>query len=150
MNKTYGRAALAMAMGLAVAAPAGAAQATGLPMVQKSGTVEYMTGGIGTAEATAMQREAGSWPMALEFAVRDGSRSAFAAGVHVQVRNARHEVVLDTTSTGPFVFAKLEPGRYSVTATLDGKTLKREVTAGDHARTLFLWPAGTDEPAPRS
>ena len=145
MNANFRRAALAAALGLAMAGPA-AAQAASLPTVQKSGSVEYMTGGVGQDEATAMEREAGRWPMALEFAVRDGKKADFAADVHVRIRDAERNVVLDTTADGPFVLAKLEPGRYRVEATLAGKTLRRDVTVGKgHARTLFEWPAGTDD-----
>lgn len=146
MNANFRRAALAAALGLAVAGTA-VAQAASLPAVQKNGNVEYMTGGIGKDRATAMEREAGHWPMALEFAVRDGKKADFAADVHVQVRNAEHKVVLNTTSSGPFVLAKLEPGRYTVDATLAGKTLQREVTVskGAHSRAMFEWPQGTDE-----
>lgn len=148
MNTKLRRSVLAIAMGLAVAGSAvSASAATSLPAVQHEGTVAFVTGGIGESEAAAMEHATAKWPMTLEFAVHDGKRADFAAGVQVRVLNAEHKVVLDTQSNGPFVLAKVEPGRYMVDATLAGKTLQREVTVtkGGHARTVFEWPAGTDQ-----
>jgi hypothetical protein len=55
-------------------------------------------------------------------------------------------VLSHVTAEGPFMVARLEPGRYEVEATLAGRTLKQavEIRPGSPARSLFLWPAGTD------
>lgn len=148
MNVKLRNTALAMALGLALAGPAMATMAD-LPPVQHEGTVAFVSGGIGQTESRAMQQAAASWPMTLEFAVHDKLRNYFATDVQVQVRNSENQTVLDTASDGPFLLARLAPGRYTIDATLAGKTLQRKVTVGKvaGARVLFLWPSGTDEAA---
>lgn len=125
---------------------AGVAHATSaLPPIHRSGPVEYLSGGIGLSESTAIERASKQWPLALEFAVKDGEHADFAAGVKVLVRNDDGHAALKTTSQGPFLLARLTPGRYTVDATLAGKTLRRQVVVehGEAAKAVFIWPAGT-------
>ena len=125
-----------------------AAQAAGAPPMHKVDGIETMSGGIGDGEAAAMQSQARNWPLTLEFAVRNHAKSDYAANVNVVVRNAKGDTVLTTTSQGPFLLARLNPGQYTIQASLDGKKLQQKVTVGHQpARHLFLWPAGTDDSA---
>ena len=52
---------------------------------------------------------------------------------------------MKTIANGPFLLAWLQPGRYSVDATFAGKNLheKMLVKAGEPAKRVFEWPAGT-------
>lgn len=120
--------------------------ATPLPPVQRSGTVAYPSGGIGVDESKAIQNASKQRPLTLEFVIKDKQRADFAAGVAVKVHDAKSHAVLDTTAGGPFLLVKLPPGRYAVDATLAGKTLHAsvKVESGRPARTLLVWPAGTD------
>ncbi|HEY8709622.1 MAG TPA: hypothetical protein VIM34_16705, partial [Burkholderiaceae bacterium] len=61
--------------------------------------------------------------------------------------DARGHTTLQATSGGPFLLAKLAPGDYAVSATLDGKTLHEKVLVKEHqpAKAVFVWPTGTDE-----
>jgi len=123
-------------------------QAAGVPPMHKIDGIETVSGGIGDGEAAAIQSEARHWPLTLEFAIRDKAKSDYAADVNVLVRDAKGHTVLQTTSGGPFLLARLNPGQYTVQASLDGKTLQQKVMVGHQpARHLFLWPAGTDESA---
>jgi hypothetical protein len=122
-----------------------AAQAANPPIHESQG-IEYMSGGIGSDEARFMQTVSPRWAATLEFAVKDaGDRQGadFAADVRVQVRDASGHAVLDTLSEGPFMLARLAPGRYDVEATLNGQTLKQELTVRDGvpSKSLFVWPA---------
>jgi hypothetical protein len=116
-----------------------------LPPIQRSGTVDYVNGGIGKSESTAIQAAGKHWPLTLEFAVKDKNRAEFAADVQVVIRDHAQKTDLQVKSVGPFLLAKLTPGDYQVEATLDGKTLKRQVqvSAAHPAKVEFLWPAGT-------
>lgn len=138
--------ALAAAGLIAFGAGMVAAQAAALPQVQRSGAVEYLSGGVGHDEAAAIEAASAHWPVTMEFAVRDGKRSEFAADVQVEIRDAKGRVALDTRSNGPFLLARLEPGSYSVSATLADRTLhqKIHVSRDKPSRMVFLWPAGTD------
>jgi hypothetical protein len=117
------------------------------PPIHMTHGVEYMSGGIGSDEAQFMETVSPRWPATLEFAVKDHTRADFAADVRVTVRDQNARAVLDNVlSTGPFLVARLAPGRYEVEATLSTQTLKQELTVlpGAPTKTLLLWPANTD------
>jgi hypothetical protein len=147
MSTLVHKSAVAAAMSALLVGGAWAHAAATLPPVQRSGQVEYVSGGIGDAESTAIQSAAKKWPLALEFAVKDKKGADFAADVDVIVRDANGHTALQTESTGPFLLARLAPGRYAVDATFAGKTLHENVTVarGTSAKAVFVWPAGTDE-----
>jgi len=121
-----------------------------LPPVHNSGPVEYLSGGIGADESAAIQSASRQWPLALEFAIKDRQRADFAADVKVRIRDARGDEVLQATSEGPFLLARLAPGSYAVEATLAGQTLSRKVNvkAGQSSREMFLWGADADKTRP--
>ncbi|VTU12766.1 hypothetical protein SRS16CHR_00005 [Variovorax sp. SRS16] len=146
----FWRPAAALAIGGASLFGALAAHAIYNPPIHMANGIEYMSGGIGSDEAALMKTVSPRWPATFEFAVKDRSDKNggdFAAGISVTVRDASgHEVLNHVSADGPFMVARLDPGRYEVEATLAGQTLKQEVDvhAGMPARTLFVWPAGTD------
>lgn len=118
-----------------------------LPAARTSGQVEYLTGGIGADESTAIRQASGQWPLALEFAIKDTQRANFAADVTVRIRDALGNEVLQAVSEGPFLLARLAPGSYAVEATLAGQTLYRkvDVKAGKSSREVFLWATSADK-----
>ncbi|WP_143684804.1 carboxypeptidase regulatory-like domain-containing protein [Variovorax sp. KK3] len=140
-------AALSAAAAATMLLAAGGAQAQSLPKIHVSNGIEYVSGGIGSDEATLMRDSISRWPASLEFSVKDGQRAEYAAKVDVSVIDANGQAVLDhVTAKGPFMLMDLAPGRYRVLATLSGKTLERQidVKAGGPVRAVFEWPAGTD------
>jgi hypothetical protein len=104
-----------------------------------------VAGGIGQDEAQQMNAAATKWPLTLAFAERSGRGAEYLADIDVHVRNAHGDEVLATTSDGPFLLARLAPGRYTVQATVHGDTLTRHVNIqeGRPARVTFIWPQGT-------
>ncbi|HMA07223.1 MAG TPA: hypothetical protein VKP68_05170 [Ramlibacter sp.] len=146
MRQLFKKSAAAATMGALMLGAAFGQVTPTLPAVQKSGQVEYLTGGIGLDQSTAIERVSKQWPLTLEFAVKDKARADFAADVKTVVRDAKGHPVMQVDSAGPFLLAKLEPGRYSVDASLAGKTLHESVVVkrGEAAKAVFLWPAGTD------
>lgn len=131
---------------LGLAAAAMACDALAMPAVQHSGSVQYVTGGVGEDEAHAMRAAAPQWPLALEFAVQNGPRAQWLANVDVHVTDRHGRDVLSTTTDGPMLFARLGPGDYTVRADVNGKTIERHVhvAPGRTAKSVFVWPAGTD------
>ncbi|WP_296447428.1 hypothetical protein [Rhodoferax sp. UBA5149] len=123
---------------------------TELPPVHKSGKVEYLSGGIGFNESTAMQNVSTHWPLTLEFTVNDKPRAYFAANVKVVIRDAATNVTLQVKSDGPFLLVRVAPGKYTAEATLTGKTLHQTliVGSGHPTKVVFVWPAGTGESRP--
>ena len=146
MRAKFNRTAIAIAVALGpLALGAAYCSAATLPPVQKNGTLEFISGGIGQDESRAIEKASRTWPLTLEFAAKDQHRADFAADVNVVIRDAKGHALLQTVSTGPFVLARLSPGRYDVDATLGGKTLheKVQVKAGQNFRAELMWPAGT-------
>ena len=147
MRTLIRNAAIATAVGALMAGGALAQAENDLPAIHRSGGVEYLSGGIGQSQSTAIENASRHWPLTLEFAVKDKQHADFAANVHVMVRDAHGHTALKTTAGGPFLLAKLAPGDYAVTATLGGKTLHESVLVKEHqpAKAVFVWPTGTDE-----
>ena len=128
----------------------GPAHAQGaLPAVQKSGTVEYLSGGVGLDESTAIKSASGQWPLSVVFSVQADGRAQFASDVKLAIHDAKGALALDVTATGPYLLARLAPGSYRLRATLAGKTLERkvQVKAGSSAKVELVWPAGTNQNA---
>jgi opacity protein-like surface antigen len=132
---------------LAILLGASPVMAQNLPPEQTQGDVTYLTGGIGSDESQAMSQAARNWPLTLEFAVKDGTSNAFAANVKVRIEDAKGQSVLEATAKGPFLLARLAPGRYTVHAEFEGSTLTRKLTlkAGTPVREVLLWPQGAGQ-----
>src|SRR5664279_4365003 len=62
---------IAATLGALLVGTALAQDAATLSPVQTSGPVQYLSGGIGKDEATAIQQASRQWPLTLEFAVKD-------------------------------------------------------------------------------
>lgn len=133
------------ALAVAATVDALAADAGALPAVQRSGDVEYVTGGIGSDESAALKAAAARWPLALEFGVQTAPTAQYASDVKVVVHRGGSSgaAVLEATAGGPMLLARLAPGAYTVEATFRGRTQHKAVTVGPGgtARATFLWPA---------
>jgi hypothetical protein len=126
------------ALGVALPAWSGG---TSLPAEEKQGSIAYVSGGIGSEEAKAMERAAKNYPLSLEFVVRAQPRDEFTSNVKVMVKDSAGKVVLDTVSKGPFLLARLPSGKYVVTAAQGGepKTHRVHVEQGSNKRVIFEW-----------
>lgn len=138
-------AALAQSPGASLAAAADASEAVGdggLPPLRHQGDVAYRTGGITEDESRALKQVAGHFPLTMLFAVHVDGRDAYTANVHVVIRNARQQAVLDIISDGPYLLADLPPGRYSVETELSGQLRRQMVNVkkGASQRLTFVWP----------
>lgn len=117
---------------------AGNANGGGLPQIERQGAVEYISGGVGLDESTALKREAHRWPLALRFT---GPTSDYVADVRVRIVGPRGAEVLNAESIGPYLLVKLPPGRYTVHASYQDQEQMRTVTvsAQPGARADFHW-----------
>jgi hypothetical protein len=111
---------------------------TGMPQTQTQGNVSFVTGGVGLDESTALRRAQSHWPLSLRFT---GPQSAYVADVQVRIVDAKGTTVLDTTSKGPYLLARLRPGRYTVHASHGGVERSQTVTVRGNgsARASFAW-----------
>jgi hypothetical protein len=61
----------------------------------------------------------------------------------VCIKDARGTVRLETVADGPMLYAKLKPGRYSISVDRDGHVMENKVTLSGKKLTAlaFAWPA---------
>lgn len=145
MKRLYTRSLVAAAFGALIAASGLAHAAAELPPVHKSGTVEYISGGVGSEQAHAIEKAGTQWPLTVVFAEKAAQRGEFVTNVKTVIRDAKGQPVLSVEQAGPILLARLEPGAYAIDATLGGKTLqeKVQIKAGTPAKVELLWPKGT-------
>lgn len=147
ISLNYRHTAVAALVACVLALPA---LADDLPAVQQQGGIEYLSGGIGLEESTAIETESRKWPLTLLFSARRWQRTVYTSDAQVMLRDSQGKPLLRVQADGPFLLVRLQPGSYTVEATLDGKPLQQRVVLkkGDAARVVFVWPeVPGDEPA---
>lgn len=134
--------ALIGASALVMALPALAMNDQALPVEHHAGSVAYLSGGVGVDEANAIKAAAAHYPLEIELLkhTRQGENE-YLAGDRVVIRDTKGNTVLDARTDGPFLLARLAPGRYTVTAQDDGIDKHRQVqiTAQGHEHLVFEW-----------
>lgn len=136
---------LAMAIGLVLwsVAPAYALE---LPPLLGNGNVTYVTGGIGEDEASAMKAAARQFPLEILLVENrsDSTSRAYSADNEIAVLDAHGNVVLYTSSDGPYLLVDLPPGHYTVVAEDQGRYQKKNATVspGAHQQIVFQWEGG--------
>lgn len=109
-----------------------------LPPEQTQGAVTFVNGGIGKDESDAMKRAASRYSLSIEMASTAGPRAEYVSDVAIDIRDQRGATVLTTGSSGPFLLANLPPGRYTITATRNGKSQQRNVVVSSGARQRVM------------
>ena len=111
--------------------------------------VAYVSGGVGDDSSDRMASMGREYNMKLMFTLNEGN---YLSDVHVAVTDSRGGKVIDDVANGPFFFAKLPPGQYTVTATHEGKTQTRKMSVGKGMQSAHLrWASNNpdDFPGPR-
>ncbi|MGH8550518.1 MAG: carboxypeptidase-like regulatory domain-containing protein [Methylococcales bacterium] len=134
-------AAAIAASGLTLALNAIGAPDRYLPETHKQGEVTYIAGGIGQAEADAIKHAAKFYPLELEFLLKAKPKDEYLADVNVRIKDTHDNIVLNVTSDGPFLLAKMPAGKYTVSAEQNGRVEHREIViaAKEHRRIVFEW-----------
>ena|SRR5664279_600666 len=135
-SKLLAPAMAAILLGVAAFVPV--ANAAGEETVQTAGGVSYVSGGVATDSIDRLTARTGEFNLKLVFALKSG---AYLSGVKVAIADAAGRTLVDTTSEGPWLLARLPAGNYQVTATYAGNAEKRPVTVGaEKLRTVdFRW-----------
>jgi hypothetical protein len=110
------------------------------PEPQTQGDVTFVSGGIGEGERNAMEAMKSDYNLNLLFAAK--GTGEFLADVNVRIADAQGNTVIETVSDGPFLFARLKPGNYTVLAEKDGSVMRQKarVGGGKRASLSFYWP----------
>lgn len=119
----------------------------GLPYnnVQRTGGIEYVAGGIGFEAEERLRKFAKErgYNLELLFTLNSGN---YVADVDVAVTGKAGWMLVRAVADGPYLFAKMPPGSYVVTATYAGKSETRTVTVGDRGMRTehFRWPVNPE------
>jgi hypothetical protein len=138
-SKLMTAAGAAFLLGTASLFPAASANSD-KAVVKSAGSVSYVSGGVGTDSIDHLNSLAGNFNLKLVFALSSGS---YLSDVGVVISDARGNTLLNTTSDGPWLLARLPTGNYQIVATVSGKAVKRQVAVGAAGlRTVdFRWAA---------
>jgi hypothetical protein len=112
-----------------------------LPAEQVQGTTTYLTGGVGEDEASAMKEAAPTFPLSLEFIHHAKPKDEFLADVDVTIQDQKGNQILNVVADGPFLLAKVAPGKYTIVAKANGKikTAHATITARKPEHLIFSW-----------
>jgi len=108
--------------------------------VVRNGPVPFVSGGVGEDERQEIGKRAPAYSLELLFAAK-GSPNEYLADIKVEIKDKNGEVVLDAVSQGPFLLAKVSPGKYSISADNDGAVKRQtiQVAGTKPRRVVFIW-----------
>lgn len=138
LNSAVCGALLAISPGVVLLSSATGASAA-LEVVQ-NGPVPFVSGGVGEDERQEIGKLAPDFSLELLFAAK-GSPNEYLADIKVEIKDKNGKVVLDAVSQGPFLLAKMPPGRYSVSADNAGAVKQQtiQVAGAKPHRVVFIW-----------
>jgi hypothetical protein len=118
-----------------------------LPHQVNPDEVCYISGGISSDEASQFKSHAKEYLLEIVFVQKadtenNGPIEEYLAEVQLQIKDSKDNVVVKTTTEGPFFLADLPAGSYQISAEHDGviKTNTVKIVAKKHQRIVFLWP----------
>lgn len=105
----------------------------------KSNGVMFASGGVGKDERMTMDAMAKNYNVKLVFAE---APKDYVSGVKVKIENHSGKLLLETTSSGPWLWVKLPQGDYRVIASYHNhREMKHLKVAGGTETVEFFWKA---------
>lgn len=92
--------------------------------VHYEGAVSYVTGGVSDESLDELKSMSSGFNLKLVFALKSGE---FLSDVHVAILDRSGTTLLDATSDGPWLLAKLPRGEYQVVASQSGNSIRHKV-----------------------
>ena len=114
---------------------------TGVAGAQQSGvmsrdaTQTVMSGGVGLEERAQLAQHERDANLKLVFTEPQGS---YLSDIGVKVFDRNGTMVLDTTTNGPWLLAKLSPGTYRIVATDQGAKQEHRVSVGQGLKIMHI------------
>jgi|Deesub1362A_J573_1020465.scaffolds.fasta_scaffold00055_76 hypothetical protein len=101
------------------------------------GEISYLSGGVGLEERRILESMAKGYNLKLVFAMSSGE---YLSDLSVILRDKEGRTLLHTVSNGPWFFAKLPVGVYTVTVSVGDLKQQRQVQVGkDLTTVIFQW-----------
>lgn len=97
--------------------------------------VSILSGGIGSDDQEEMRRSAKSFNVHVLFATRQG---AYLADIPFTVTDQKGKQVAAAVSEGPWLYLKLPPGTYQITANRHGASQSRQVKVASGAAPVSV------------
>jgi hypothetical protein len=100
--------------------------------------IAYVTGGIGFDERKALSQMGKDYSLKLIFAKSSG---AYVAMVKVEIKDSQDNTLFTAVSRGPWLFADVPSGNYTVIATARGHAVQKlvQVETKGQTETRFYW-----------
>lgn len=108
------------------------------PEIKTDKGLTYVSGGIGLDERETLRHVGQDYDLRLSFAEKAGN---YLSDVEVVIKDAGGKTALEAISQGPWFFANLPAGKYTILASMKGKThqqMARVVTHGQIS-LYFYW-----------
>jgi hypothetical protein len=113
-----------LAASLAGLGPSLSATAACPPALNEATGIRHLSGGVGMGAREQLAQEARGFGLKLVFAEPNGD---YLADVPVVIEDNHGNAMLQATSEGPWFYAELPPGRYTVVTQQSGKQYTRSV-----------------------
>ena len=100
--------------------------------------IKFMSGGFGYDERDALRKRGHNFSLKVMFSQKGGD---YMSDVRVQIKNATGQNILQAVSDGPWFFADLPAGRYTVVVEARGRTLRKtaRLTRATQKILHFVW-----------
>lgn len=110
------------------------------------GTAPAVSGGVSLNARDTLRGSESNANVKLVFALNTGN---YVSDVQVKVTDKSGRAVIEDTSNGPWLLARLPAGSYTANATYNGHTVTQKFTVGGKGlRTAqFRWPASVEQQA---
>lgn len=107
--------------------------------VERQGDISYISGGVGEQEQQAIKDLGRNFNLKLVMAIEAGN---YLSGTQVKIQDAEGNTVLEAVSEGPFFYAELPPGTYTVEASGFGDNYQKTatLTGQNQVQLDFYWP----------
>lgn len=111
------------------------------PRPASATTVPHISGGVGYDERDRLEAVKSQYNLRLLFAI--SGAGSYLSGVKVRIQDAKGATTLDTVSNGPWFFAQLPPGAYTLTLDNQGQVQQRSVNVLPQRATVenVYWTA---------
>ena len=107
-----------------------------------NGSAPAVSGGVSLNARDTLRGSESNANVKLVFALNTGN---YVSDVQVKVTDSAGRTVIEDTSNGPWLLARLPNGSYTANATYNGHTVTQKFSVGKGLRTAqFRWPASVE------
>lgn len=103
--------------------------------IERQNGIAFITGGVSDEEQAVIENWGKGFNLRVLMALKEG---AYLSDVDVRISDAQGYTVLQTVAQGPFLYAELPPGSYTVIASARGETKEQRLRVGQEQTQVDL------------